>query len=103
MAGVLETCRQARLQDRPLRVPKGLLGALDPLPQDILMGRAAHAFSEELRKVVRAHPGDSRKLRDTQVPRQVLADVIENPSQATRRHSSLVASGSAVSRSVTTR
>src|SRR5262245_45236139 len=93
MAGVLEACRQARLEDRALRVPKGLLGALDPLPQNILMGRAADAFSEELRKVVGAHPGDPRKLCDAQVPRQVLADVIEDPPQATRRHSSFMASG----------
>ena len=66
------------------------------------MGRTAHAFSEELGKVVRAHPGDAGQLRDTQFPRQVLADVIEDPPETTPGHSSFAAPRGLVSRAVTT-
>jgi hypothetical protein len=102
MAGVLEARRQAGLEDGALRVSKGLLGAFDSSPQNILMGRAAHALLKELRKVVRAHSGDTGEFPHAQVPRQVLADVIEDPPEATPGHPSPVILGRRGSRTVAT-
>ena len=99
---VLEARAQAGLENGAFGVSKGFLGALDPSRQHILMGSAADALSEELRKVVRAHPGDTRELRHAQVIRQVPADVIEDFPEATPGQSSFVAPPSRAPRAVAT-
>src|SRR5262249_4582911 len=78
VAGILEACRQAGLEHGTFRVSEGLLGAFDPLRQNVLMGRATDASAEELRKIVGAHPRDVGELLEAEVPRQVSGDVVEN-------------------------
>ena len=78
MAWVLKTDVQSRFDDAAPGNTETLFGALYSLQEDIPVRSVPRARAEELGEVVRAHAGYRRKLREAEIVRQVVADMIKH-------------------------
>jgi hypothetical protein len=81
MARIPKAGIEADLGDAASGLTEALLRALYPLQQHIPMRSASRARPEAFGKVVRAHADKRSKLRDAQIRRQVVADMVEHSSE----------------------
>jgi hypothetical protein len=79
MARILKARVQPCVDDAAPGIAETSFGALYSLEKHVSVRSVARALAEELGKVVGAHAGDRCKLREAEVLRQVVGDMIENP------------------------
>jgi hypothetical protein len=78
MARIPKTGIEADLGDAAPGLTETLLRAFDSLQQHIPVRSASRARPEEFGKVVRADAGNRSKLRDAQIRRQVVSNIVEH-------------------------
>ena len=78
MARILKTGIEADLSDAAAGPTEALFRALYSLQHHLPVRGASRALPEEFGKVVRAHAGSRSKLRDAQIRRQVVSNVVEH-------------------------
>ena len=78
MARILEAGLEADLRDAAAGLTEALFRALDSLQHYIMVRGASRALPEEFGKVMRAHAGNRSKLRDTQIRRQIVSNMVED-------------------------
>src|SRR5260370_40549511 len=90
MARILKTGIQSHFDDAAPGGAESLFGALYSLQQHIPVRSVPRAPSEQLGKVVRAHAGNRSKLRQAEIFRQVVSNMIKNTLETVSWQASLV-------------
>lgn len=85
MARVLKTGLKSRLDDAACWISKGLLAALDPLHQNVAVGRATRAPPEQLGEIMGTHVGERSELRQAEIFGQIVSDVVQHPLETISR------------------
>jgi len=78
MARILKADSESHLQDVMLTILEFPLGAFNSLKQDVFVRSVARAQFEQLRKVVRAHTSYRSKLRQADIFREIISNVIKH-------------------------
>jgi hypothetical protein len=86
MARIPKTGIEADLSDAAAGLTEALFRALYSLQHHKPVRCASRALPEEFRKVVRAHADNRSKLRDGQIRRQVVSNVVEHSFETILGH-----------------